>query len=265
MMGLFDDLYGTPEVAPQPPKAKAQINPALVNALTPPAAIPLQTAPSTAPANVLPVAPTAQMSPKDRAAFNLAQQNRLEAEALKRKEEQRKEANPMASLSDGERKAATLLQRLQFSQQQLNDVLKANPDAAKPEYLPTFIEGISETGANLIRSEPRQQIETAQMDLLDAALTLGTGASYTKEQLKGYSSSYFPKIGDSPKTIKDKEARLANIVEAAKIAAGRGAKLVPEVKAGNNPPAGAPPTAKQAPDGKWYAPDPARPGKYLQY
>jgi len=103
------------------------------------------------------------------------------------------------------------------------------------------------------------------MDLLDAALTLGTGASYTKEQLKGYSSSYFPKIGDSPKTIKDKEARLSNIVEAAKIAAGRGAKLVPEVKGGNNPPAGAPPTVKQAPDGKWYAPDPARPGKYLQY
>ena len=261
-MGLFDDLYGTTEAAPQPAKPKVQINPALVNALTPPAAMPVQAVPSAAPANV---SPTAGMSPKDRAAFNLAQQNRLAAESLKREDEKRREENPMASLSEGERKAATLLQRLQFSQQQLNDVLQKNPDAAKPEYLPTFIEGISETGANLIRSEPRQQIETAQMDLLDAALTLGTGASYTKEQLKGYSSSYFPKIGDSPKTIKDKEARLANIVEAAKIAAGRGAKLVPEVKSGNNPPAGAPPTAKQAPDGKWYAPDPARPGKYLQY
>ena len=252
-------------VAPTAPAAKPKINPALVNALMSPAAAPVQTASSSAPANVLAAAPTAQMSPKDQAAFNLAQRNRLAADALKREEDKRKEENPMASLSEGERKAATLLQRLQFSQQQLNNVLKANPDAAKPEYLPTFIEGISETGANLIRSEPRQQIETAQMDLLDAALTLGTGASYTKEQLKGYSSSYFPKIGDSPNTIKDKEARLANIVEAAKIAAGRGAKLVPEIKGGNNPPAGAPPTAKQAPDGKWYAPDPARPGKYLQY
>mgnify|MGYP003385337510 CR=1 FL=1 len=28
-------------------------------------------------------------------------------------------------------------------------------------------------------------------------------------------------------------------------------------------PAGAPETAKQAPDGKWYSPDPARPGKYI--
>ena len=264
-MGLFDDLYGAPEVAPQPAKAKAQINPALVNALTPPTAIPIQTTPSTAAANVLPVAPTAQMSPKDRAAFNLAQQNRLAAEALKREDEKRKEENPMASLSEGERKAATLLQRLQFSEQQIKDVLKQTPDATKPEYLPTFIEGISETGANLIRSEPRQQIETAQMDLLDAALTLGTGAAYTKEQLKGYRESYFPQIGDSPNTIKDKEARLSNIVEAAKIAAGRAAKLVPEVKAGNKPPTGAPPDAKQAPDGKWYSPDPARKGKYLQW
>ena len=240
-------IYETPQG-----KAKPVVNPALVNALVPP---------------VAPVATTPNMplSPQDQRSFNLSEANRQAAEKLEREKEKRKEENPMASLSEGERKAATLLQRLQFSQQQLNDVLKANPDAAKPEYLPTFIEGISETGANLIRSEPRQQIETAQMDLLDAALTLGTGASYTKEQLKGYSSSYFPKIGDSPKTIKDKEARLSNIVEAAKIAAGRGAKLVPEVKGGNNPPAGAPPTVKQAPDGKWYAPDPARPGKYLQY
>ena len=244
----------TGEVIYETPKGKAKpvVNPALVNALVPP---------------VAPVATTPNMplSPQDQRSFNLSEANRQAAEKLEREKEKRNEENPIASLSEGERKAATLLQRLQFSQQQLNDVLKANPDAAKPEYLPTFIEGISETGANLIRSEPRQQIETAQMDLLDAALTLGTGASYTKEQLKGYSSSYFPKIGDSPKTIKDKEARLSNIVEAAKIAAGRGAKLVPEVKAGNKPPTGAPPDAKQAPDGKWYSPDPARKGKYLQW
>jgi len=249
-------------VAPTAPAAKPKINPALVNALTPPAAMPVQTVPSAAPTNVLPIA---NMSPKDQAAFNLAQKNRLAVETLKREEEKRKEENPLASITEGERKAATLLQRLQFSEQQVKDVLKKYPEATKPEYLPTFVEGFSETGANLLKSEPRQQIETAQMDLLDAALTLGTGASYTKEQLKGYRESYFPKIGDSPNTIKDKEARLNNIIEAAKIAAGRGAKLVPEVKSGNNPPVGAPPTAKQASDGKWYAPDPARPGKYLQY
>ena len=254
----LEEAYGK-----QNPQPKPAINPALVNALVPPAAMPSAT-------------PNAMLSPKDQKAFDLAEANRKAAEKLKIAEEKRaetrkleedkrKEANPMGSISEGERKAATLLQRLQFSQQQLKDVLQKNPDATKPEYLPTFVEGFSETGANLIRSTPRQQIETAQLDLLDAALTLGTGAAYTKEQLKGYRESYFPQIGDSPNTIKDKEARLSNIVEAAKIAAGRAAKLVPEVKAGNKPPTGAPPDAKQAPDGKWYSPDPARKGKYLQW
>jgi hypothetical protein len=254
----LEEAYGAPKAQPKP-----AINPALVNALVPPAAVSA-------------VAPNALLSPKDQKAFDLAEANRKAAEKLKIAEEKRaetrkleedkrKEANPMGSITEGERKAATLLQRLQFSQQQLKDVLQKNPEAKTPEYLPTFVEGFSETGANLIRSAPRQQIETAQMDLLDAALTLGTGASYTKEQLKGYRESYFPQIGDSPNTIKDKEARLTNIVEAAKIAAGRAAKLVPEVKAGNKPPVGAPPEAKQAPDGKWYSPDPARKGKYLQW
>jgi len=34
--------------------------------------------------------------------------------------------------------------------------------------------------------------------------------------------------------------------------------------AATQPPAGAPAGAKQAQDGHWYVPDPARPGKYLQ-
>ena len=244
-------IYEKPQV-----RNKPVVNPALVNALVPPISTP-----------VAPVAamPSVALSPQDQRSFALSEANRKAAEKLKIEEETRKEANPLASLSEGERKAATLLQRMQFSEKQLQDVLQKNPEAAKPEYLSSFVKGISEPAANLIRSTPRQQIETAQMDILDAALTLGTGAAYTKEQLKGYQESYFPQIFDSPQVIKDKQNRLTNIIEAAKMSAGRAAKFVPEVKSGNNPPTGAPPTAKQAPDGKWYAPDPARPGKYLQY
>ena len=248
----------TGEVIYEKPQARTKpvVNPALVNALIPP--MPVGAAPVS-------VTPNMNLSPQDQRAFNLSQQNRLAAEAIEKEKEKRKEENPQGSLTEGERKAATLLQRLQFSEQQIKDVLQKSPDATKPEYLPTFVENFSQTGANLIRSTPRQQIETAQMDLLDAALTLGTGASYTADQLKGYRGSYFPQIGDSPETVKDKEGRLNNIITAAKIAAGRAAKLVPEAKTGSNPPTGAPPDAKQAPDGKWYSPDPARKGKYLQW
>lgn len=124
--------------------------------------------------------------------------------------------------SEGERKAATLLQRLNGSQAQLSAVLEGTPGAAKPELIPSMIGKLAgSTPANIATSGPRQQVEAAQLDMLDAALTLGTGAAYTKEQLEGYRKSYFPQLGDDKKTVADKQARLQNVIEAAKIAAGR--------------------------------------------
>ena len=82
-------------------RARPKVNPALVTALVPPA----------------PVAatPNIPLSPQDQRTFNLAEANRKAAEKLKIEEEKRKEANPQASLTEGERKAATLLQRMQSS------------------------------------------------------------------------------------------------------------------------------------------------------
>lgn len=124
--------------------------------------------------------------------------------------------------SEGERKAATLLSRMQSSQNQLKNALEGNADAAKPGVI---AKGLSNFGldmlANKATPEARQQVEAAQLDILDSALTLGTGAAYTREQLEGYRKSYFPQIGDSPKTIADKEARLTNVIDAAKVASGR--------------------------------------------
>jgi len=233
-------------------RAKPVVNPALVNALVPP---------------VAPVATTPNMplSPQDQRTFNLAEANRQAAEKLEREKEKRKEENPMGSITEGERKASTLLTRMQSSSKQLENVLKQYPDAAKPEYLSSLVQGISEPAANIIRSTPRQQIETAQKDIVDAYLTASTGATYTPIQFKEFKEFLFPQIGDDLPTLKDKENRLKTAIEAVRLQAGRAAKLVPEVKAGNQPPAGAPTDAKQAPDGKWYSPDPARKGKYLQW
>jgi len=144
-----------------------------------------------------------------------------------------------AAITEGERKAATLLQRLQFSQGQLTQALVDDPNAAKPGVFTSALDVLSTPAANFLTSEARQRAESAQLDLLDAALTLGTGAAYTKEQLEGYRRSYFPSIGDGPKQIKDKKARLENVISAAKIAAGKAAALVPDVSgAANNDPLG---------------------------
>ena len=127
--------------------------------------------------------------------------------------------------TEGERKAATLLSRLEFSENQLREAVKSDKGAASPSLLAEgarripFIGG--DTTANAFTPEARQRVEAAQLDILDAALTLGTGAAYTREQLEGYRRSYFPQLGDSDATIKDKAARLENIINSARIAAGR--------------------------------------------
>lgn len=129
--------------------------------------------------------------------------------------------------TEGERKAATLLQRLQFSQNQLTKALTDDPKAAGPEAFAAAVGKFSTTAGNLLNSQARQRVEAAQLDILDAALTLGTGAAYTREQLEGYRQAYFPAYGDEPQTILDKQARLQNVIEAAQIAAGKAGKLVP--------------------------------------
>lgn len=134
-------------------------------------------------------------------------------------------ADKKAAATEGERKAATLLQRLEGSQAQLSAALRDDPGAVKPGVVASGLRAMgADMAANtLATSGARQRVEAAQLDVLDAALTLGTGAAYTREQLEGYRKSYFPQIGDTPATIKDKEARLGNVIEAAKIAAGRAA------------------------------------------
>lgn len=134
--------------------------------------------------------------------------------------------------TEGERTAGALLQRLRSSQMQLEDALLAKPSAAKPGLVASGLRAVGqEMAANsLATGEERQQVEAAQLDILDAALTLGTGAAYTREQLEGYRRSYFPQVGDKPKAIADKQERLKNIIQAAEIKAGGAASQVPTVE-----------------------------------
>jgi hypothetical protein len=132
-------------------------------------------------------------------------------------------ASTSAPTTEGERKAATLLGRLRFSQDQLKIATTESPDAASPSALGSIAGSLNPVLGTLATPEARQRVEAAQLDILDAALTLGTGAAYTKEQLEGYRKSYFPQYGDKQKTIEDKKARLDNVIKQAEIAAGRAA------------------------------------------
>lgn len=128
------------------------------------------------------------------------------------------------TVTEDERKAAGYMSRIQQGLELINGITTTNPTAAKPGVTASALSRLPAVGnmaSNVITPEARQRVEAAQLDMLDAALTLATGAAYTKEQLQGLSKSYFPQLGDDPKTVADKEVRLRNIIETARTRAGR--------------------------------------------
>ena len=131
--------------------------------------------------------------------------------------------------SEGERKSAVLANRMNFGVMQMNEAIGKSPNAAMPNTAAEaarFFTG-SDFLANKLTPEQRQVVETAQLDVLDAALTLGTGAAYTREQLEGYKKSYFPQLNDKPEAIKMKQKRLENLLKSAEISTGRASSNVP--------------------------------------
>jgi hypothetical protein len=128
-------------------------------------------------------------------------------------------------LTEGERTAGFLSTRLNNSLNQLKTVTGEKPSAASPNVKAEAIRFFTRSDylKNLANPESRQQVEAAQYDILDSALTLGTGAAYTREQLESYRQSYFPQLGDKPKTVEDKAKRLEGLLDAAYQKAGRAA------------------------------------------
>jgi hypothetical protein len=175
-------------------------------------------------------------------------------------QEQKRPSTTINMPNEGERKAATLASRLNFSVGQMNEAIGLDPKAAMPNTAAEVARFVSRTDflPNRINTEQRQIVEAAQEDILDAALTLGTGAAYSREQLAGYKKSYFPQMGDSPAAVKSKQDRLTNLLESAKVASGRAAK---EITA----PIPAPIVPKQQTETSPFQYDPAKEQRYQNW
>lgn len=159
--------------------------------------------------------------------FNIAKAQGLVDQSLPFTEYLKAGGTNIVLPSEGERKAGALTSRLQFNINKLGEILGRKPEVATPGLMSSVIEGVtgSQYLSSLAKDEDRQRIEAAQLDILDAALTLGTGAAYTREQLEGYRKAYFPQLEDKgkPDVIRDKQERLQTVLESAFMAAGRAA------------------------------------------
>jgi len=162
--------------------------------------------------------------------------------------------------SEDERKSAGYAIRMQNSIDLLDRIAKEG-GKGDPSAWSTMVNMLPEGMAEVLRPEDRSRVEDAQLDALDAALTLATGAAYTREQLKGLSRSYFPQYGNTEKQKQEKKERLEDIIATARIRAGRAEgdidKVLTESRARRG--IGGQPAASSAPT----APNPVQPGVNL--
>jgi len=136
--------------------------------------------------------------------------------------------------TEAQQKAATLVTRIAGGFQDIQGVVERNKEAQAPGLVETVRGGLSPVGvlAPITRGmagPDRRAVYDAQRDMLDALLTLGTGAAYSPEQLQAEMGGYFPQYGDTQDEIDMKNNRLERLLEAAKENAGPLAPKIDEV------------------------------------
>lgn len=160
--------------------------------------------------------------PRNRAEWTPAQMAQVENKVLDL-EKAKASVTHINMPSAEERKAGFMSTILDRNILQMQNALGVDPKAIKPNVPASIVEAV--TGPNLLsrsmKPEQRQIVEDSQLDVLDAALTLRTGAAYTREQLHAMRDTYFPVLGDKPPAVREKKQRLETLLEGAYIAAGR--------------------------------------------
>lgn len=135
---------------------------------------------------------------------------------------QEQEQGPGGKATESQQKTLTLLTSIAGGAKDIQDTLAVDPEAQKAGIFETLSRDVLGEGV-ITRSlaGPKRRIVTdAQENMLDALLTMRSGAAYTEEQKIANRVAYFPQYGDTPREIAIKNQRLRQAIEAARIAAG---------------------------------------------
>jgi hypothetical protein len=130
-----------------------------------------------------------------------------------------KPASGGAATTESERIAAYNAGRALKAAERIQSAIKDDPAATAPGMGEAFVNMFVDP--NLVRSEERQRVSAAQREMIDALLTLATGAAYNREQLEGQMESFIPRWTDEEGTRADKRAALLDLIQNAKVKAGR--------------------------------------------
>jgi len=106
--------------------------------------------------------------------------------------------------------------------------IEKDPSAIKPSVQEFAAGMVSDEAANAARSPQRQIVVGEQSDLLDAFLTLATGAAYTDQQFINAKRGLTPTLTDDAAAIERKSKKLLELIPQAK--ARTGAAWTPELE-----------------------------------
>jgi hypothetical protein len=124
-----------------------------------------------------------------------------------------------AAATESERLAGYNAGRALDAAKRIAAAIKQSPEATAPGEVEAFTSLFVDP--NFVRGEERQRVSSAQREMIDALLTLATGAAYNREQLEGQMESYVPRYTDRPGTREDKRTALLGLIQNAKLKAGR--------------------------------------------
>lgn len=131
-----------------------------------------------------------------------------------------------AELKAAEQKAAFLTTNLLGNVNIMQKAVTADPSVTAPTWDQLAVGILGDDVKNAYLPGQRQVIENSQRLITDAALTLGTGAAYTPEQIEAYRRGFFPQVGDKKEAIAAKREALRTALVAARIGAGAGAEKI---------------------------------------
>jgi len=87
-----------------------------------------------------------------------------------------------------------------------------------------LVGGITGAIANSYVSKEAQMRDQAERDFVNAVLRQESGAAINRDEFENARRQYFPRVGDSPEVIKQKENNRKTAIDAFKISAGPGGK-----------------------------------------